>query len=157
MTHKTIGITLAVLILILDQASKWVVLNYLMVPPHTIPITSYFNIVLVWNRGVSFGLLSSNSPYGVWILTSIALGFSGILTRWIWQSETKLIAAGFGLILGGAVGNLTDRLRFGAVTDFLDFHAFGWHFWAFNIADSAITVGVTVILLEYLQEIWSKK
>lgn len=157
MTHKTTGITLALLVLILDQASKWVVLNHLMVPPHTMPITSFFNIVLAWNRGVSFGLLSSNHPYGVWILASIAFGFSGILTRWIWQAETRLIAVGFGMILGGAVGNLTDRLRFGAVTDFLDFYAFGWHFWAFNVADSAITLGVSIIFLEYFREMWSKK
>jgi signal peptidase II len=157
MTKKTIGISLATLILIFDQATKWVVLNYLMVPPQTIPVTSFFNIVLAWNRGVSFGLLSSNHPYGAWILASIALGFSGILTRWIWQAETRSVAVGFGLILGGAIGNLTDRLHFGAVTDFLDFHAFGWHFWAFNVADSAITVGVGVIFLEYFQEIWSKK
>lgn len=157
MAHKTIGIALAAFILILDQASKWVVLHHLMVPPHILPVTSFFNIVLAWNRGVSFGLLSSNSPYGVWILSFIAVGFSGILTRWIWQAETRFIAIGFGLILGGAIGNLTDRLKFGAVTDFLDFHAFGWHFWAFNVADSAITMGVAVILLEYLREIWSKK
>ena len=157
MTQKIIGISLATLVLILDQISKWIVLNYLMVPPQTIPITSFFNIVLAWNRGVSFGLLSSNHPYGAWALASIALIFSGILTHWIWKAETRLVAIGFGLILGGALGNLMDRLHFAAVTDFLDFHVFGWHFWAFNVADSAITVGVVVIFLEYFQEIWSKK
>jgi len=150
------GISLATIIFILDQASKWIVLNHLMVPPHTLPVTSFFNVVLAWNRGVSFGLFSSNNPYGVWILAAIALIFAIVLTLWIWQAQTKLMACAFGLVLGGAIGNLIDRLRFGAVTDFLDFHLYGYHWYTFNIADTAIVCGVGLILLEYLREIWSK-
>lgn len=152
----TMGMGLATIIFVLDQMSKWIVLNHLMVPPHTLPVTSFFNIVLAWNRGVSFGLLSSNNPYGVWILASIAFAFAAVLTFWVWRAETKIMALAFGLVLGGAVGNLLDRLRFGAVTDFLDFHAYGYHWYTFNIADSAIVFGVGLILLEYLKEIWSE-
>lgn len=150
------GMGLATLVVVLDQISKWVVLNHLMVPPHTLPVTSFFNIILAWNRGVSFGLLSTSSPYGPWLLATIACGFIAVLILWIWQAETKMMAVAFGLVLGGAIGNLTDRLRFGAVTDFLDFHALGYHWYTFNIADSAIVVGVALILLEYLKEVWSK-
>lgn len=149
------GLGLAGIIFILDQVSKWVVLNHLMVPPQTMPVTSFFNIVLAWNRGVSFGLLSSSNPYSVWILAAIAFTFAAVLTFWIVRAETKVMALAFGLILGGAVGNLLDRLRFGAVTDFLDFHAYGYHWYTFNVADSAIVLGVGLILLEYLKEIWS--
>lgn len=150
------GMGLATLVVALDQISKWVVLNRLMVPPHTLPVTSFFNIVLAWNRGVSFGLFSSSNPYGPWLLAAIASGFIAVLILWIWQAETKMMAVAFGLILGGAAGNLSDRLRFGAVTDFLDFHALGYHWYTFNVADAAIVAGVALILLEYLKEVWSK-
>jgi len=150
------GMGLATFILTLDQVSKWVVLNHLMVPPQTLSITSFFNIILAWNRGVSFGLLSSNNPYGPWILATIAVGFIAVIILWIWQAETRIMALAFGAVLGGAIGNLSDRIRFGAVTDFLDFHALGYHWYTFNIADTAIVVGVALILLEYLKEIWSE-
>lgn len=152
-----VGMGLATFVVILDQLSKWVVLNYLMVPPQTLSITSFLNIVLTWNRGVSFGLLSSSNPYGPWLLAAIAFTFIAVIILWIFQAETKIMALAFGLVLGGAVGNLSDRLRFGAVTDFLDFHAFGYHWYTFNVADTAIFMGVALILLEYLKEVWSEK
>lgn len=147
---------LAALVITLDQVSKWIVLNHLMVPPQTISVTSFFNVVLAWNRGISFGLLSSSNPYSPWILAAIAACFIAVISLWIWQAETKVMALAFGMVLGGAIGNLSDRVRFGAVTDFLDFHAFGYHWYTFNIADTAIVIGVTLILLEYLKEIWSE-
>jgi signal peptidase II len=150
------GMGLAAVIFILDQLSKWFVLNNIMVPPHTLRITSFFNIVLAWNRGISFGLLSSNNPYNIIILSGIALAFSAVITFWIWRAETKTMALAFGLVLGGAVGNLLDRLRFGAVTDFLDFHLYGYHWYTFNVADAAIVGGVGIIFLEYIREIWSE-
>jgi len=151
-----LGMGVAGTILILDQLSKWAVLNHLMVPPQPLPVTSFFNIVLVWNRGVSFGLLSSNHPYGVWTLTAIGVVLAVVLTLWVWQARTKTIALAFGFVLGGAIGNLSDRVRFGAVTDFLDFHAYGYHWYTFNIADTAIVIGVALIALEYLKEMWSE-
>jgi signal peptidase II len=146
------GIGLATVIFLLDQLSKWVVLNQVMVPPHTLSITSFLNIVLAWNRGVSFGLLSSGNPYAPWILAMVAFVFTTVLIVWIWKAETKLTALALGFVLGGAVGNLSDRLRFGAVTDFLDFHAYGYHWYTFNIADAAIVGGAALILFEYMKE-----
>ena len=150
------GMGLAAFVLILDQISKWVVLNHLMVPPQKLVVTSFFNIVLTWNRGVSFGLFSNASVYGPWLLAAIAFGFIAVIIFWVWQAETKIMALAFGSVLGGAIGNLLDRLRFGAVTDFLDFHAFGYHWYVFNIADAAIVIGVALILFQYLKELWSE-
>jgi signal peptidase II len=150
------GMGLAAFVLIIDQLSKWVVLNHLMVPPQTLSVTSFFNIVLTWNRGVSFGLFSGANLYGPWILAAIACVFIAVIILWVWQADTKIIALAFGSVLGGAIGNLLDRLRFGAVTDFLDFHAFGYHWYTFNIADAAIVIGVALILFEYLRELSSE-
>lgn len=149
------GIGIAAIVLLFDQVSKWIVLNHIMVPPHTLPVTSFFNIILAWNRGISFGLLSSSNPYSAWILATIAFAFAAILVLWIWKAETKVTALAFGCVLGGAVGNLSDRLRFGAVTDFLDFHAYGYHWYTFNIADAAIVAGVALILFENIKEMSS--
>jgi signal peptidase II len=146
-----VGLGLAVVVLLLDQASKWIVLTHMMAPPHTLPVTSFLNIILAWNRGISFGLLSSNNPYSVWILATVAFAFAAVLILWIWRAETKVMALGFGLVLGGAIGNLCDRLRFGAVTDFLDLHAYGYHWYTFNIADAAIVGGVAFILFDHLK------
>lgn len=151
------GLGIAGIILVLDQLSKWIVLNHLMIPPQNLQITSFFNIILAWNRGVSFGLLSSNNPYGVWILAGIAFAFAFVLIAWIWRSDSKMLAIAFGMVLGGAVGNLIDRLRFGAVTDFLDFHIHGYHWYTFNIADIGIVVGVGLVIIEHLKELWVQK
>ncbi|MBM3468251.1 MAG: signal peptidase II [Alphaproteobacteria bacterium] len=150
------GMALAGGVYILDQVSKWIVLKHLMTSPHTFSVTSFLNIILAWNKGISFGLLSNNNPYSVWILVVIAIGFAALLILWILQAETKIMSLAFGLVLGGALGNVTDRIRFGAVADFLDFHVYGFHWYTFNIADAAIVLGVALILLEYLKEIWSE-
>lgn len=146
------GIGVAFLVFSLDQLSKWLVLNHLMIPPKTIPITSFLNIVLAWNRGISFGLLSSHHPYHVWFLTTMALGISAVLLFWIWKAETKITSLAFGLVLGGAIGNITDRLCFGAVMDFIDFYLYGYHWYTFNIADYGIVLGVGLMILDYLRE-----
>lgn len=150
------GMGLALIVLILDQGSKWIVLNHLMNPPQSYTVTSFFNVILAWNKGVSFGLLAYNNPYSAWVLAGIAIAFAVALSLWIWRAETKIMALAFGMVLGGAIGNLSDRLRFGAVTDFLDFHAYGYHWYTFNIADAAIVGGVALILLEYVKEMWSQ-
>jgi signal peptidase II len=150
-----LGLGLAGLIFFLDQLSKWVVLNHFMVPPQTFRVTSFLNIILAWNRGISFGLLSTQHFYGPLILAGVAITFAVLITLWICRAETKLLALAFGMVLGGAVGNLVDRVRFGAVTDFLDFHGYGYHWYTFNIADSAIVLGVALVVLEYLKEMCS--
>lgn len=137
--------------LVLDQASKWWILTHVMQPPRIIPVTPFFNLVLGWNRGVSFGLFAVGAEIGAWFLPALALAIVAGLAVWLWRTESGLVAGALGLIVGGALGNVVDRLRFdGAVADFLDLHAFGYHWPAFNVADSAITVGAMILVAESL-------
>ena len=144
------GIGLAIVTAALDQLTKWVILSMVMTPPRRIEMTDFFNVVLVANRGVSFGLLSSDSPWGQPLLIGLALALSVMLVFWLRGADNRLLAGSIGLILGGAIGNAIDRLNHGAVIDFLDFHLAGFHWPAFNLADSAIVIGVAVIIFEGL-------
>ena len=144
------SLALAAAVVVLDQVSKWWILAVVMQPPKAIRVAPFFNLVMGWNRGVSFGLFNSDSPVNVWLLPLVVVAVTAALVAWLWRAERPWLGIGLGLVIGGAVGNLVDRLRFGAVADFLDFHAFGWHWPAFNVADSAITVGAAIILLESL-------
>ncbi|MFK4046206.1 signal peptidase II [Roseomonas mucosa] len=137
----------AVLAFVLDQTTKWWVLTHLMNPPRVIPVTPFFNLVLGWNRGVSFGLLSADHPATPWLLSCLALTVIVGLVVWTARDRRPGMAASIGLIAGGALGNVVDRLRHGAVTDFLDFYVAGYHWPAFNLADTAIFVGVALLLL----------
>jgi len=112
-----------------------------------VDVLPFFNFVVVWNQGVSFGLFSNDTDYGPYIL--IALSFAITVGFLIWMFRTQNIVHHFGiaLVIGGAIGNVIDRFRFGAVFDFLDVHAFGWHWPAFNIADSAIVIGVFTLMI----------
>lgn len=105
----------------------------------------FFNIVLVWNRGVSFGMLSSHDQ--PLLLIGLSLLIIAILCRWLQKAQESASAAAIGIIIGGALGNIIDRLRFGAVADFFDFHLYGYHWPAFNIADSCIFIGVVVLCI----------
>lgn len=145
------GLMAAALVTALDQLSKWVVLEIVMDPPRIIPVTPFFNLVLVWNRGVSFGFLShASSQWMPWLLTALALAIMAVLAWWLRRAATRLMVLALGLVMGGALGNVIDRLRFGAVADFLDVHIAGVHWPAFNMADSAITVGAALILYDVL-------
>lgn len=143
----TWGAGMAALAFALDQATKWWVLTYLMNPLRVIPVNPVFNLVLGWNRGVSFGLVSADHPATPWLLSSLALAIIAGLVVWTIRGPRFWMTASVGLIAGGALGNVVDRLRHGAVMDFLDFHAAGYHWPAFNLADSAIFVGVALLLL----------
>ncbi len=143
------GLMVTALVTVLDQLCKWAMLEIVMGPPRIIPITSFFNLVLVWNRGVSFGFLGGASSQWIpWLLTVLALAIIATLGWWLRRAANRLMVLALGLVMGGALGNVIDRLRFGAVMDFLDFHAAGLHWPAFNVADSAITVGATLILYD---------
>ena len=145
-----LGLGLAVLSVILDQLTKWLILTQVMSPPRVVEITGFFNLVLVGNRGVSFGLFSNDLPWAQPAMAALAFGISIILFIWLRRAETRYLAVAIGLVLGGAIGNAIDRLAHGAVIDFLDFHAMGYHWPAFNVADSTICVGVVLILLDGL-------
>jgi signal peptidase II len=146
----TSGLLLALLVVAADQATKQWIISSVMVPPQVIEITSFFNLVLVWNRGVSFGLFNSGAPIGVWILSGLAVAIVSFLVVWLWRAESRLATVSLGLIIGGAIGNVIDRLHYGAVMDFLDFYIGGYHWPAFNVADSAITVGAVLFVSESL-------
>lgn len=147
------GLGLAALIMGADQATKWIAYQAYLEEPRTIAITGFFNIVLlVWNRGVSFGLFSDGSPVTKYILIVLALAISAVLVIWLRRNDRRLTAAAIGLVLGGALSNVSDRLVHGAVVDFLDFHVAGYHWPAFNVADSAISIGVVLILIDGLFE-----
>jgi signal peptidase II len=111
-------------------------------------VAPFFKLVTVWNRGMSFGLF--NDAQVSWALVLLALAISGALLWWLKGVNRILPALALGLVLGGAIGNVVDRLRFGAVYDFLYFHLGEWYWPAFNLADSAITVGVAALLWDGL-------
>ncbi|MCE2510355.1 MAG: signal peptidase II [Alphaproteobacteria bacterium] len=148
-----LGLWIATVILALDQAVKWWLLNHVLTGPEAYPpITPFFSLVRVWNQGISFGILGGdNAPYPL-LLVVLAFSVSFVLMIWLGRTGRPWICWGLGFIIGGALGNAVDRLRYGAVFDFLDFHAFGVHWPAFNLADAAITVGVGMILIDALLE-----
>ena len=148
--HFSIGLIIAVGLVAVDQLSKWWIVTNVMRPPQIIPVTPFFNLVLGWNRGVSFGLFNSGSSWNQWLLPVLALIIVAVLLVWLWRVENRLLAVSIGLIVGGAVGNVIDRINYGAVVDFLDFHAVGFHWPAFNAADSGITVGAIILVLDSL-------
>ena len=142
-----LGLVVAGAVVVLDQLTKWAVLAWL---DQVIALTPFFNLVLVWNPGVSFGMFDSAGAHGPWILSGLALAVVVALLIWLRRVDHPLTAAGLGLIIGGALGNVIDRVRFGAVIDFLDVHAAGWHWPAFNVADSAIFIGAALLLVDGL-------
>jgi signal peptidase II len=140
---------LALVVVALDQLTKaWVLGSLHLADRGQIPVLPFFRLTMVMNRGVSFGLLSADSPAGRWMLVGGALIVAVILIAWVRNTDRPLLATALGLVIGGALGNnLIDRARIGRVVDFLDFS--GLHFpWVFNIADSAITVGVVLLLID---------
>lgn len=143
-----VGLGLAACVTVADQATKVWALDGWFFPPRTIEVTSFFNLVAVWNSGVSFGFLANHSEAMPYILTGFAIVVSLGLTVWLLRVHARSLAAGLGLVIGGAVGNVIDRLRFQAVIDFIDLHAAGYHWPAFNVADAAITIGVGLLLLD---------
>jgi len=141
---------LAGLIIVLDQLTKLWVLATLKLGER-IEVTSFFNLVLVFNPGAAFSFLSDAGGWQRWFFVVLAIAVSGWLTFLIRRhAAERLLPLAAALILGGALGNVIDRIRFGAVADFLDVHAAGWHWPAFNIADSAISVGVALLVWQQL-------
>ncbi|EDP64240.1 Peptidase A8, signal peptidase II [alpha proteobacterium BAL199] len=145
-----LGLTLAAITVALDRVSKVWALDAVFDPPSRITLGPFLNMVPVWNRGVSFGLLSNDSVWGPWLLGGFALVVAVALMIWLVRAEGWVLGAGLGLVIGGAVGNAIDRALYGAVVDFIDTHWGDLHWPAFNIADAAITLGVGLLLLDAL-------
>lgn len=144
------GLIIAPMWFAADQGTKWLVIGHLIdYPERAFPVTPFFNLVLGWNRGVSFGMLSGLA-LPPWSLALLALAISAILLIWLCRTLSWLVSCGLGLLVGGALSNALDRLRYGAVTDFLDFHLAGWHWPAFNLADAGIVCGALALMLDVL-------
>jgi signal peptidase II len=144
------GLAVAALVLVLDQVTKALVLGFFGEPGcalHRVRVISFFDLVLTCNPGVSFGLFNRTGVNSL-IFSLLALVIILVLVIWLGRVRATFLAAAIGLVIGGAIGNVVDRLRFGAVIDFLDFHLASWHWPAFNLADSAICLGVAAMLLD---------
>ncbi|WP_417452772.1 signal peptidase II [Kiloniella sp.] len=150
------ALMLALLIAVIDQASKWYVLLDIMNPPKIIEVTSFFDLVLAYNPGVSFGLFGSNSEWRPFLLAGVAITIVVALFVWLYKEPGKLISVSVGLISGGAIGNVIDRFVHIGVVDFLSFSIsfLPWRIFnpwpAFNLADSFIFIGVMVLLYDGL-------
>ncbi|MFK7839801.1 MAG: signal peptidase II [Bdellovibrionales bacterium] len=161
---------IALFIIVADQITKWAAMEFLLRPlypldtrarglvewfahaPERLPyvvheILPFFNFVVVWNQGVSFGMFSNNLDYGPYILIALSIIISIGFFIWMFNTQDPVNRLGIAMVIGGAIGNVFDRFRFGAVFDFLDFHIFGFHWPAFNIADSAIVIGVFILMI----------
>jgi signal peptidase II len=146
------GLAVAAAVAIVDQAGKGALLwhfHEVGCARHQQTITSFLDLVLTCNTGISFGVLSRTGASSL-LFSLAAMVIVIVLVRWLSRVRAPFLAAAIGLIIGGAVGNVIDRLRFGAVVDFLYFHAGSWYWPAFNLADSAICLGVAAMLLDGL-------
>jgi len=140
---------LSAAIVVADQLTKWAVAGFFANRRPQEEITAFLNLVLVYNKGAAFSMFASAPGWQTPLLIAFALMAAVIVSVLILRNPQKrMLCLGLALILGGALGNVIDRLRFGHVVDFLDFHAMGWHWPAFNLADSAITLGAVLLILE---------
>jgi len=143
---RALALAMAATATLADQLSKRAALAQLAEPPRTIELTPFLNLTLGFNRGVSFGLFSSSADLG-WLLILMALAIVACLLVWAWYARGRAMQLALGAIIGGAISNVIDRVRQGAVTDFMDLHAFGWHWPTFNLADVFIVCGVAALLV----------
>ena len=148
------ALVLSFLIFVFDQAVKWVVtypLNLKGQPEWTIKITDFFNLRWVENNGVSLGLLSASNFWGRWLLVLLTGGIAVFVALWLWKERKRTDSVALALVLGGALGNIVDRVRLGYVVDYADLHFGEWRpFLVFNVADAAITIGVLLLLVRAL-------
>jgi signal peptidase II len=154
------GLILAAVIIVFDQLSKWWVVEKLMRPegvwetpfysPNRLEILPVFDLVMAWNRGVSFGIFNNDGSWNAIALSVLSVAISLGLLAWMKKAQSRLVVLALGGIIGGALGNVIDRIRWGAVADFLDVHVAGHHWPAFNLADSAISVGAALLVLDAL-------
>ncbi len=133
--------------LLVDQLTKIWAENSLDLH-HFVEITSFFNLFLTYNKGVSFSFLSSDTTYGPFLLSALSIAICIGLIVWLYKEKNKCIQYGLAFVLGGAIGNVIDRIRIGSVVDFIDFHYQTYHWPAFNIADTAICFGAFLIFLQ---------
>lgn len=163
--YRLIGFNLILDVILLDQITKWLAMEVWLTPTgrprlalidwvmnvpapmsaEPVTVTSFFNLAMVWNHGISFGLFQTDMPV---VLIGTSLVIAAIFTVWLSRVSNWPQAIALALVVGGALGNVIDRFRFSAVADFLDFHYRGWHYPAFNMADAAISCGIALLLID---------
>ena len=148
------GLVVAASALILDQGTKLLMLyafDFISMGQHdSVPVLPFFNLVMVWNPGISYGLFPAGGPLGTAILALFSIAAVVGLGWWLWVSNRLTLTVGLGLVIGGALGNLIDRLVHGKVADFFHFYGLGYDWYVFNVADAAITFGVVALLYDAL-------
>lgn len=151
-SNRMLGLVLAALVFALDQASKWVVIEMLELPRRrVIELLSFFDLRWVENPGVSMGLLVASTDTQRWLLVALTATIAMVVLVWLWRETNRGDSVALSLVLGGALGNIVDRVRFGYVADFADLHFGTWQpFLVFNVADAAITIGVLLLLFRAL-------
>ncbi len=149
------ALILALAVIVVDQAAKAWILGGLNLPLRgSVQLAGPFYLTMVWNPGVSFvgGFLQAHKEAVRWLLAAFSIGVSVMLTAWVRRADRVLFALAIGLVIGGAIGNVIDRIRFGAVADFIDVSRLLYFPWVFNVADSAITVGICLLLVDMLRQ-----
>lgn len=146
-----LGAFVGLVTLVLDQLSKLVLLHWVEIEKtQPIVVNEVFDLVLVWNRGISYGLFQQDSAVGRYILLAVSIAATIGLLIWMLYTDDKWLGFGLGLLAGGAIGNAIDRAAYGAVVDFAHLHWNGWSWYVFNLADAAIVAGVGILLYDSL-------
>jgi signal peptidase II len=152
MNKRDTGLIIAGSVLAADQLCKTVLLYGLgfihFAPDQSVPVLPFFNLTMVWNPGISLGLFPASSVEGTVLLATFQMIAVGILGWWLWFVRKRTLAIGLGLVIGGALGNLIDRLVYGRVADFFHLFSFGYDFYVFNVADAAITFGALGLIYD---------
>jgi signal peptidase II len=147
------GALVAIAALVLDQAVKlWLLGPFALAEKGRLAVAPVLDLVLVWNRGVSYGLLQQEGDLGRWVLIAVGIAGSALFGWWLWRAERRLTALSLGLVIGGALSNVIDRFAYGAVADVFLFHVGGFEWYVFNVADAAIVAGVAGLILAWAVE-----
>lgn len=149
MTPRRLGAAVGLATVALDQASKlWLLFGYDLPLREPVTLAPVLDLMVVWNRGISYGLFQQYSAAGRWALVALSIVAALGLSLWITRTSSRFLAAALALVAGGAVGNAVDRIAYGAVFDFIHFHLGGWSWYVFNVADAAIVAGVVGLLYD---------
>lgn len=151
MTPARLGAVLALITLVLDQASKlYLLFGYDLPLKEPLVLAPFLELLVVWNRGISYGLFQQESEFGRWALLAVSVAAAVGLSIWMARAASRLLAASLGLIIGGALGNAIDRIAYGAVFDFVHVHVGSFSWYVFNVADAAIVAGVIGLVYDSL-------
>lgn len=158
MSPQRLGVWWAASVFVIDQVTKlWVLFVVRLEDTGPWPILPFLDFVMVWNRGISYGLFQQTTDFGRWALVAVSIAASIWLSIWLSRTASRFEAVALALIIGGALGNVVDRVAYGAVADFVHLHWGEWSWYVFNVADAAIVVGVAMLLYDAVRELAVRK